>query len=114
MAGFQRAQALPRALVAHSDGQVGGERLAQALSAFDQVQGLDMEEIWLAPLALRLALLEAFYTVGLQVARGEHLQLDALLNGHALESLHGVVEEGGQINALNIHALLVVVQPGQG
>lgn len=75
--GCPRVEALARALVAHSDGQVGGERLAQALSAFDQVQGLDMDEIWLAPLALRLALLEAFYTVGLQVARDQAQRLAA-------------------------------------
>ncbi len=90
--GYPRVEALARALVAHSDGQVDGERLAQALEAFDQVQGLDMEEIWLAPLALRLALLEAFYTVGVQVARDQAQRLAAekwVADGAPVERLKG-------------------------
>lgn len=75
--GAPRVEVLVRQVVAHSDAQVTGERLTLALTAFDRVQGLNMNEIWLAPLALRMALLEAFYTVGLQVVRDQRARLDA-------------------------------------
>lgn len=75
--GDVRILALMRDLVKHSDGQIGPDRLTSTIAAYDEVQGLSMAELWLVPHALRLALVEAFYSVGQQVARDQRARLDA-------------------------------------
>ncbi len=75
--GEPRLMKLTRELVAHSDANVSGDRLTRALAAFDEVQGLSMAELWLAPKALQMALIEGFYSVACQVTGDQQDRLEA-------------------------------------
>ncbi len=58
--GTVRILQVMRALVAGGDMHITRERYLLALASFDDVQALTMAEIWAAPTALRIALLESF------------------------------------------------------
>ena len=58
--GEPRILAIARCLVAAGDLRLDKERLTMALAAFDDVQALNMAELWAAPTALKIALSEAF------------------------------------------------------
>ncbi len=61
--GVPRVQLLMRELVKHSDAHIDEQLLCRAIAAFDEVQPLRMAEIWAAPMALRMELVDLFIQV---------------------------------------------------
>ncbi|MEG2858809.1 MAG: glucoamylase family protein, partial [Clostridia bacterium] len=75
--GMPRISRLMGGVVSHSDGLVTQARLTEVLQAFDRVQGLSMAEIWLAPRALRIALIASFDQMAQEVLSDQRARLSA-------------------------------------
>ncbi|HIU34675.1 MAG TPA: hypothetical protein IAB02_08935 [Candidatus Pullichristensenella excrementigallinarum] len=75
--GVPRLLETMRQLVAHGDTHLPSERLTLALKAFDEVKPLNMAELWAAPTALRLAISEAFLSLGRTLVAGGLERADA-------------------------------------
>lgn len=61
--GGIRIMELMRELVMHSDAGISPGRLVSSIRSFDEVRALTMDELWAAPAALRLALVDAYSAV---------------------------------------------------
>jgi len=68
LAGFPRAYDLARELVLHTDGRVGYEDLKRFISSYQEVQVLNLGELWAVPIMLRLALIENLRRISLGIA----------------------------------------------
>ena len=75
--GEARVLHIMRRLCAGGDVQVTRERLERALFAFDDVQALTMAELWAAPAALRIALLEGFDRTAIAILAAARERIDA-------------------------------------
>lgn len=75
--GVPRLIILMHELVAHSDANVGQERLMRTVRAFDEVQGLTMRELWEVPAALTQELCAAFLSVSNRVIGSAEQRRDA-------------------------------------
>lgn len=72
-----RIQTLMDELVRHSDALITGQRLEQALLAYDEVRALRMDELWAAPCALSGALLHLYGQVCQSILEREEERREA-------------------------------------
>lgn len=83
MLGSAGREGLPRVfdiagwVVAHGDARIDAHTLGEVLAAYQQVQPLELGELWAVPIMLRLALVENLRRISIRVQRDAIEQRDA-------------------------------------
>lgn len=120
--GIARIEAVAEMLFGWGELRFNRERIQLALSAFDDVQALEMAELWAVPEAIRVALSHAYLRVGKQVfemekerqkaeqwMQGESMELEGrspVFFEHAL-CLSSEQEDSAQFTRLEKHLLKI-------
>ncbi len=104
VSGTPRVQLLMRELVKHSDAHIDDSLLLRAISAFDEVQPLRMAEVWAAPMALRIELVDLFIQVSDTVVSAQRDRA-AAADWIQLGAHKAVIEARPRSNSFYEHAL---------